>query len=140
MDGLLAFAPLTGLHAAVSPQHIQLSVTSRALPSNDTNFLGSMPLLNEIPYELDDRAHGFNSPPRHSEQMTFYYRRNDVVAYSFIQDRSEKEYVPKLGGPISAAVTRARAELSSASARNSLKSSTLKPDSQLGIVAAICGH
>lgn len=51
------------------------------------DFMAVIPQLDEVPYELDRRVLR-NPPPRHREQMTYHYRREDVVAHSFIRDRN----------------------------------------------------
>ena len=54
------------------------------------DFMMAIPQLDEVPYELDRRVLT-NPPPLHREQMTYHYRREDVVAHSFIRDRNARD-------------------------------------------------
>lgn len=66
---------------------------SESLPPENTqiqDFMAAIPQLDEVPYELDRRVLT-NPPPRHREQMTYHYRREDVVAHSFIRDRNARD-------------------------------------------------
>lgn len=54
------------------------------------DFMAAIPQLDEAPYELDRRVLT-NPPPLHREQMTYHYRREDVVAHSFIRDRNARD-------------------------------------------------
>lgn len=51
--------------------------------------MAAIPQLDEAPYELDRRVLS-NPPLLHREQMTYHFRREDVVSHSFIRDRNSR--------------------------------------------------
>lgn len=62
-------------------------------PPADTqvqDFIAAILQLDEAPYELH-RGVLTNPPPRHREHMTYHYRREDVVAHSFIRARNARD-------------------------------------------------
>ena len=71
------------------PLHAQ-SEPPRPPEAQIRDFMAVIPQLDEVPYELDRRVLR-NPPPRHREHMTYHYRREDVVAHSFIRDRNARD-------------------------------------------------
>lgn len=54
-------------------------------PIDASDFLGSVPLLNEVAFEKYRSGSGMGSPV-HREHKVYHIRQNHVVAFSFIRD------------------------------------------------------
>lgn len=81
---------LPSIALAQGPQLAEQPAVSQQAVIDPSDFLGSVPLLNEVPYVLDSRVQGLNRPPRHREHRVYHIRRRDVVAFSFIRDEPRR--------------------------------------------------